>query len=59
MEMAVAAGEIVAGIAISGIRDFRADMRVGRSDQITTSPDKPTLFVIGQGADFGHGPNSV
>jgi hypothetical protein len=47
LEMAVAASEIVARIAICDVRNFRANVCVGGSDQITTSPHKPALFVIG------------
>ena len=53
LEMTVTAGEIVARIAIGDVRDLRTNVCVGGGNQITTSPHKPSLFVIGEGADFG------
>jgi hypothetical protein len=32
---------------------------VGGGNQITASPHKPAMFVIGEGADFGRGPDCI
>jgi hypothetical protein len=59
LEMTVTAREIVARIAIGDVRNLRTNVCVGGGNEITTSPHKPGLFVIGEGADFGRGPNCI
>ena len=53
IEMAVAAGEIVAGVAVVGRCDLRADMRVGGGDQIATAPHQPTVLIVRERSSSG------
>src|SRR5437667_5311776 len=57
IEMTIAAGEIVAGIASRHIGYLRSDVSVSRGDQIPAAPHQSTIIVIRDGADLGHGPN--
>ena len=57
LEMAISAGEIVAGIAVGGIRHFRADIGIGGGNEITTAPDQAAVRVLRQSAHFRHGPD--
>jgi len=56
-EMAVGAGEIVAGIALRHVGDIGADMRIGGSDEITAPPDQKAVGIVGQRADLRDSPD--
>ena len=56
VEMAVAAGEIIAGIALGLVEDVGADMGVGRDEEIAPAPHELAMRVIGQRADIGNRP---
>ncbi len=53
LEMAIAAGEIIAGIALRRIADFRPDMGVGRSDEIAAAPHEAALLSSGNAPTSG------
>ena len=57
LEMAIAAGEIVAGKALGAIRNLGTDMGVGRRDEIAPGPHQPPIGVVRERADLGHGPD--
>ncbi len=57
LKMAIAASEIVAGVAVGAPGDFGADLGVGRGDEVAAAPHLATVRVVGQGANFRHGPD--
>ena len=57
LEVAIAASEIVAGIPLRRIADFRPDMGVGRRDEIAATPHQAAIIVVRQRANLGYGPD--
>ncbi len=52
VEMAIAAGKIIARKALRGIGHVRTDMGIGRGDEIASAADEPAMRVIWQSADL-------
>jgi hypothetical protein len=59
LEVAIATGQIIAGEALRRIADVRPDMSVGRGDEITATPHQAAVAIVGQSANFGHGPDRI
>ena len=57
LEMAIAAGEIVAGKTLRGIRNLGTDMGVGRRDEVAPLPHQAAIGIVRERADLGHGPD--
>jgi hypothetical protein len=57
LEMAIAAGEIVAGKALGAIRNFGTEMGVGRRDEVAPLPHQTAIGIVWERADLGHRPD--
>jgi len=57
LEMAIAAGEIVAGKALGGIRNLGTDMGVGRRDEVAPLPHQAAIGIVWERADLGYRPD--
>ena len=57
LKVTIAAGEIVAGVALCRIAHLRPDMRVGCGDEIAAAPHHPAVIAVRKRTDLGHGPD--
>jgi hypothetical protein len=56
LQMAIAAGEVIARVALCRIGHVRADIGIGGGDEVAAFAHLQAMRVARQGADLGHGP---